>query len=121
MLKKFAGLIFILVVLGLIFGCEKRACKVDLWETYNTVLKSAKYVDLTHAFNPTIPVWPGFGNAKFQGTTAGNELPGYAKLGEVFDYKKHGFIATAYWLPTDQYGTQLDPPAHWDDLGATIS
>ena len=24
-------------------------------------------------------------------------------------------------LPTDQLGTQLDPPAHWNELGATIS
>jgi kynurenine formamidase len=24
-------------------------------------------------------------------------------------------------LPTDQYGTQLDPPGHWDEYGATIS
>ena len=36
-------------------------------------------------------------------------------------YAKHGFVASAYLLPTDQYGTQLDPPAHWDERGATIS
>jgi kynurenine formamidase len=28
---------------------------------------------------------------------------------------------SAYELPTDQVGTQLDPPAHWSATGATIS
>jgi kynurenine formamidase len=93
----------------------------DLWEVYNSVLKKAKYVDLTHAFNPTIPVWPGFGGAKFKPAIAGKDYPGYAKKGDPFEYKKHGFIASAYYLPTDQYGTQLDPPAHFNEFGATIS
>lgn len=93
----------------------------NLWNVYETHLKSAKYVDLTHAFNPTIPVWPGFSNARFKPTTAGSDLPDYIQKGEEYTYDKHGFIATAYELPTDQYGTQLDPPAHWDEYGATIS
>lgn len=42
-------------------------------------------------------------------------------VGDEFEYDKHGFIATSYEIPTDQYGTQLDPPAHWDKYGATIS
>lgn len=93
----------------------------DLWQVYETTLKSAKYVDLTHAFSPTIPVWPGFGNATFRGTTAGADLPDYIDEGETYTYADHGFIATAYELPTDQYGTQLDPPGHWNEYGATIS
>jgi len=84
-------------------------------------LKKAKYVDLTHAFSPTIAVWPGFGNAKFKPAVAGREYKGYCKKGEAFDYKKHGFIASSYELVTDQYGTQLDPPAHFYEYGATIS
>lgn len=36
-------------------------------------------------------------------------------------YAKDGFVASAHDLPTDQYGTPLDPPAHWDVSGATIS
>ena len=93
----------------------------DLWEIYNKVLKQAKYVDLTHAFNPFIAVWPGFGNAKFKPAVAGKDIPGHVEKGQEFTYEKHGFIASAYELPTDQYGTQLDPPAHWDEYGATIS
>jgi len=95
--------------------------ETNLWDVYQRVLKKAKYVDLTHAFNPTISVWPGFGNAKFKPCVAGQEIKGYCKIGEPFDYQKHGFIATAYEMPTDQYGTQLDPPAHFNQWGATIS
>jgi kynurenine formamidase len=92
-----------------------------LWDVYNNVLKKAKYVDLTHAFNPTISVWPGFGQAKFKPAVAGKKYEGYCEVGEAFNYKKHGFIATSYELSTDQYGTQLDPPAHFYEFGATIS
>ncbi|MDJ0591750.1 MAG: cyclase family protein [Pleurocapsa sp. MO_226.B13] len=93
----------------------------DLWQIYDTTLKSAKYVDLTHAFSPTIPVWQGFARANFDSTLAGADLTNYINTGEEYTYAEHGFIATAYQLPTDQYGTQLDPPAHWDEYGATIS
>ncbi len=92
-----------------------KAQSTDLWQIYNTALKSAKYVDLTHAFSPTIPVWRGFDNAIFDSTAAGADLPDYINTGEEYTYTDHGFIATAYQLPTDQYGTQLDPPAHWDE------
>jgi kynurenine formamidase len=93
----------------------------SLWKFYEESLKSAKYIDLTHAFEPVQPVWPGFGNAKFKAGTAGADIEGYVKKGDEYTYEKHGFVATAYDLPTDQYGTQLDPPSHWNPLGATIS
>ena len=93
----------------------------DLWSLYESVLKKCKYVDLTNAFNPNISVWPGFGHGEFKPAVAGADIPGYIEKGQEFTYAKHGFIATAYSLLTDQYGTQLDPPAHWDEFGATIS
>ncbi|MBK1676693.1 cyclase, partial [Rhodospirillum rubrum] len=92
-----------------------------LWSVYETQLKTAKYIDLTHAFSPVQPVWPGFATASFRPAVAGATIPGYVAKGKPFTYKDHGFIATSYVLPTDQYGTQLDPPAHWDERGATIS
>jgi kynurenine formamidase len=109
----------IMLILGV--GCGHFKQKTDLWSLYETELRHCKYVDLTHAFNPTIAVWPGFGNAVFKPAIAGATMPGYIKKGEPFTYESHGFIATAYELPTDQYGTQLDPPAHWNEYGATIS
>ncbi|HET6518455.1 MAG TPA: cyclase family protein [Geminicoccaceae bacterium] len=98
-------------------GAEDRV----LWRVYDEVLKGAKYIDLTHAFEPVQPVWPGFGPATFKPATAGNDMPGYIEKGQEFTYQDHGFVATAYDLTTDQYGTQLDPPAHWNHRGATIS
>ena len=117
-------LVFTLILFALSFifiPTGAQSADTQLWDIYSNVFKKAKYVDLTHAFSPTIPVWPGFGNAKFKAGVAGQEIKGYCTLGEPFDYKKHGFICTAYELPTDQYGTQLDPPAHFYEYGATIS
>src|SRR3546814_7225 len=70
---------------------------------------------------PTLPASDLFGPARCKPAVAGHDLGEFAKAGEAFTYEKHGFVATAYELTTDQYGTQLDPPAHWDELGATIS
>ena len=45
----------------------------------------------------------------------------FIQKGDEFMYKKQGFIATSVTLPTDQLGTQLDAPAHWNEYGATVS
>jgi kynurenine formamidase len=82
------------------------AAAPGLWALYQQSLKSAKYIDLTHTITPTIPVWHGFGPATF-GPTLNPET------GKPYTYAQDGFEATAYRLTTDQYGTQLDPPAHW--------
>jgi kynurenine formamidase len=121
-MKKRVAMIALWAVVHITLTAAPAICgDTSLWDMYNKVLKKAKYVDLTHAFNPTISVWPGFGNAKFKPASAGQEIKGYCTIGEPFQYKKHGFIATAYELVTDQYGTQLDPPAHFYEYGATIS
>jgi len=86
---------------------------VSLWQVYETALKSAKYVDLTHTITPAIPVWIGFAASTFSPAKAGTDLAGFAKKGEAYTYQKHGFEAMEYTLRTDQLGTQLDPPAHW--------
>ena len=98
-----------------------QAEETGLWGVYDQQLKGAKYIDLTHAFAPVQPVWPGFANATFGAAKAGQDIEGYVAKGDVYTYAKHGFVASEYYLPTDQYGTQLDPPAHWDEFGATIS
>jgi kynurenine formamidase len=79
----------------------------DLWQIYQTILRKAKYVDLTHTITPAIPVWKGFGPPKFAPTVN-------PETGQAYDYGNDGFAATAYQLSTDQLGTQLDPPAHWN-------
>jgi len=77
-----------------------------LWSVYDQSLENAKYIDLTHILTLSIPVWKGFGPAKF-GPTVNPDT------GKPYQYEKDGFEATQYFLSTDQYGTQLDPPAHW--------
>ena len=119
-LVLFAGATILILLASTRFAPVK-AQPLDLWQIYDSTFKSAKYVDLTHAFSPTIPVWRGFSNATFEATTAGVDIPDYIQTGNAYTYAEQGFIATAYTLPTDQYGTQLDPPAHWDKYGATIS
>src|ERR1700760_437737 len=85
----------------------------DLWQIYQTILRKAKYVDLTHTITPAIPVWKGFGPSKFAPTVN-------PETGQAYDYGKDGFAATAYQLSTDQLGTQLDPPAHWNPYFPSI-
>jgi kynurenine formamidase len=99
-----------------------------VWGIYESALKNAKYVDLTHTITPTIPVWSGFADSTFAPAKAGVDIEGFATKGEVYTYAKHGFEATEYALKTDQLGTQLDPPAHWapeypaiDELPATYA
>jgi kynurenine formamidase len=92
-----------------------------LWQVYESALKNAKYVDLTHSITPSIPVWEGFGPSTF-----GRAID--PKTGIPYTWAKDGFEATRYELATDQLGTQLDPPAHWnpdfpaiDELPATFA
>ena len=92
-----------------------------LWGIYFQYLKHAKYVDLTHTLTPSIPVWRGFGPSTFSPTIN-------PETGKPYTYKQEGFAATHYNLSTDQFGTQLDPPAHWapeypsiDELPATYA
>jgi kynurenine formamidase len=92
-----------------------------LWKVYDEALSSARYIDLTHEITPRMPVWKGFGAAAFAPSVD-------PATGRPYTYAKDGFEATAYQLATDQFGTQLDPPAHWapeypaiDELPATYA
>jgi kynurenine formamidase len=77
-----------------------------LWSVYEQALRTARYVDLTHTVAPNSPVWAGFGPSKF-----GQSLN--PKTGKPYLYGTDGFEANRYELSSDQFGTQLDPPAHW--------
>jgi kynurenine formamidase len=77
-----------------------------LWHVYDQTLAHARYIDLTHTITPGMPVWKGFGPATFGPSVD-------PATGKPYTYAKDGFEATAYHLATDQFGTQLDPPAHW--------
>ena len=122
-LPFFTGLLACLFMVGCaeVDPDETTKTASNLWAVHADIFVDAKYIDLTHAFEPVQSVWPGFGNAEFRPARAGQDMGDYASVGDEFTYEKHGFIASEYVLPTDQYGTQLDPPAHWNPMGATIS
>jgi kynurenine formamidase len=113
---------FVVVLLGSMLVLSDRSrTRVSLWDIYDETLKRAKYVDLTHTINPSVPVWHGFGPSKFTPTVD-------PATNRPYTYEKDGFEATRYDLSTDQLGTQLDPPAHWnpyfpaiDELPATYT
>jgi kynurenine formamidase len=67
------------------------------------LLQSKRFVDLTHAFGPGIPHWPGFPDEKRE--TLYYYDKGVGSLGS-------GFFAQRYCI-VGQWGTHVDPPAHF--------
>ena len=83
----------------------------DLARAYR-VIASKTFIDLTHSFGPETPVWAGFGQAKFSPAAD-------PKTHEPYTIPKDGF-RTTYYEMVGQYGTHVDPPAHFDQNGATV-
>jgi kynurenine formamidase len=68
------------------------------------IIQSAEFIDLTHAFSPTSPHWKGF--APETVTT-------------LFTIPKDGFHVESFCHP-GQWGTHVDPPAHFHDGLKTV-
>src|SRR5581483_2412393 len=83
----------------------------DLARAYR-VIASKQFVDLTHSFGPGTPVWSGFGQAKFSPAAD-------PQTKRPYTIKEDGFRATYYEM-VGQYGTHVDPPAHFDEKGITM-
>lgn len=90
----------------------------NLWQAWDSAVASARFVSLSHVLTPNAPLWKGF--------PAGTRFArGQGRLEDAapitpFSYEKSGFETTAYTLVADQFGTQLDPPAHWHPCFAAI-
>jgi kynurenine formamidase len=89
-------------------SADRREALADALAT----IKASKLVDLTHSFGPTTPVWSGFGQAAM--TAAADPV-----THQPFSIEKDGFQATFYSM-VGQYGTHIDPPAHFLRDGATM-
>ncbi len=87
------------------------AAKPSLAAAY-AVLAAHPKVDLTHAFGPATPVWSGFGQAKMTPAVDPRTL-------EAYTIAHDGFRAT-YYAMVGQYGTHVDPPAHFAPTGRTM-
>ncbi len=83
----------------------------SLDEAYH-VIASKTFVDLTHAFGPDTPVWSGFGQARMSPAVD-------PKTHKPYTIEKDGFRATYYEM-AGQYGTHIDPPAHFAQDGITM-
>ena len=103
---KLAAVGAVVSLLVILPGSALAAKGTGLWKVYNQTLSKARYIDLTHDITPNMPVWKGFGPATFKPSVD-------PATGTAYTYAKDGFEATAYEIATDQFGTQLDPPAHW--------
>jgi kynurenine formamidase len=76
------------------------------------IISGKQFVDLTQRFSPTTPVWVGFGQAVF--TPAADPT-----TGRPYTIEKDGYRTFQYTL-VGQYGTHIDPPAHFDPQGKTL-
>src|SRR5689334_17443864 len=100
----------ILAVL-MVVGAPPARAESDLAQAYR-IIAAKQFVDLTHSFGPDTPVWSGFGQAKM--TPAADP-----KTHEPYTIAKDGFRATYYEM-VGQYGTHVDPPAHFAENGITM-
>jgi len=95
LLRLVAALIGAALLLGLGQAAgakEHRGKASSLWNFYESTLRHAKYIDLTHAMAPGGPIGEGFADFKVGPALAGVAIPGL-----------------------------IGPPAHMNDHGATIS
>ena len=111
MTTKLAALL-VLPLIGLdIAAAAPAQAQSDLARAYR-VIASKQFVDLTHSFGSGTPVWSGFGQAKFSPAAD-------PQTKRPYTIKEDGFRATYYEM-VGQYGTHVDPPAHFDEKGITM-
>lgn len=109
MFRKIYFLIFVSALMLIAFKVGSKD-RFTLWEVYNEHIKPKKFVDLTHAFYPGIPHWKGFPNEKRE--TLFWYESGKGKLGS-------GFFAESF-EHVGQWGTHVDPPAHFIKGSRTV-
>lgn len=96
------GMTVLLVLAGLTGGCG-RSQSAGYWPVAER-LRAGRWVDLTHAFAPGIPHWPGFGDMQ---------------VADERTYAQDGFWSQRYAL-VGQWGTHCDPPVHFHHGARTI-
>lgn len=105
MFKKFQ---VVLILALFVFGTQglayaKAAPAMSLLEMYK-VMKTMKWVDLTHTFNADIPHWKGF-DKTFEAKCLYYYDPGVGTDGYGFFVQKFSHVG--------QWGTHVDPPSHF--------
>lgn len=88
---------------GGVVPAARAASQDDLMSVYTT-LSGKKFVDLTHSFGVDTPHWKGFGEMKRR---------------TLYTIKKDGFHVEEF-CHVGQWGTHVDPPAHFHDGLKTV-
>jgi kynurenine formamidase len=104
--RRFAVILSLSVLAGI--AASPAHAESELARAYR-VIAGKQFVDLTHSFDSTTPVWSGFGQAKM--TPAADP-----QTHKPYTIKDDGFRATFYQM-VGQYGTHVDPPAHFGESG----
>jgi kynurenine formamidase len=91
------------ITLAFAAGCSAQHGDEPSLTRIQQILAGKKYVDLTHAFEPGIPRWPGFPDETRK------TIYWYDKRPETTG---SGFFAEVF-THVGQWGTHVDPPAHF--------
>lgn len=98
-------------MLAVFFGLILTGCVAEnrspLLRAYDT-LHAHRFVDLTHAFEPGIPHWPGFPDSSRETVYWYEKVEDDPSKGTI----GRGFFAEVY-THVGQWGTHCDPPAHF--------
>jgi kynurenine formamidase len=101
----------VLAVLSLAATAIPASAETSLADAYATIA-GKRLVDLTHSFGTASPVWSGFGQATMSAASD-------PKTHQPYTIEQNGFRTTFYSM-VGQYGTHVDPPAHFDADGITM-
>jgi len=102
--KNFAAVAVGIILAAASLPANSAAPSAASLEQAFAILKGAEFIDLTHAFGPETPHWKGF--APETVTT-------------LFTIANDGFHAERFCHP-GQWGTHVDPPAHFHDGLKTV-
>jgi kynurenine formamidase len=102
--KNFAAVAVGIILAAASLPASSAAPSAASLEQAFAILKGAEFIDLTHAFGPETPHWKGF--APETVTT-------------LFTIANDGFHAERFCHP-GQWGTHVDPPAHFHDGLKTV-
>ena len=86
-------------------GPEPESGPLPLWQVYHQHLRGATYTDLTHAFFPGQPHFPGFPDQETESFLS-------LEAGALFEVHRYSFVG--------QWGTHVDAPLHMVAGGVSV-
>src|SRR5689334_5114249 len=99
MQSRFAAVVLLATLAAVTATAPASAQSQPDLQTIYTTLSSKRFVDLTHTFGVDTPHWKGFGEMKVR---------------TLYTIKKDGFHVEEL-CHVGQWGTHVDPPAHFHD------